>query len=199
MLLFVFIFFFFKQKTAYEMRISDWSSDVCSSDLILSSVGTTRTSRGAGALVYGEASALARGDEGGQRQRYSADPQPRRHAALDLGDGARAADDARARVADARRYACAADDSRLHRQGDDGARAGILARQHEIVAALSRSRERAGRRRTARARAGSTLPGPAMAREPGVRLDPPERFPVRRPTVSRGPGDTGGCPLAARP
>src|SRR3546814_2241727 len=29
------IFFFFKQKTAYEMRISDWSSDVCSSDLII--------------------------------------------------------------------------------------------------------------------------------------------------------------------
>src|SRR3546814_9123970 len=29
----VFVFFFFKQKTAYEMRISDWSSDVCSSDL----------------------------------------------------------------------------------------------------------------------------------------------------------------------
>src|SRR3546814_1051773 len=30
---FVCVFFFFKQKTAYEMRISDWSSDVCSSDL----------------------------------------------------------------------------------------------------------------------------------------------------------------------
>src|SRR3546814_4237518 len=29
------VFFFFKQKTAYEMRISDWSSDVCSSDLHL--------------------------------------------------------------------------------------------------------------------------------------------------------------------
>src|SRR3546814_7418798 len=29
----VILFFFFKQKTAYEMRISDWSSDVCSSDL----------------------------------------------------------------------------------------------------------------------------------------------------------------------
>src|SRR3546814_3161941 len=29
------IIFFFKQKTAYEMRISDWSSDVCSSDLTL--------------------------------------------------------------------------------------------------------------------------------------------------------------------
>src|SRR3546814_2534617 len=28
------IFFFFKQKTAYEMRISGWSSDVCSSDLV---------------------------------------------------------------------------------------------------------------------------------------------------------------------
>src|SRR3546814_7185065 len=33
-----FFFFFFKQKTAYEMRISDWSSDVCSSDLALAQV-----------------------------------------------------------------------------------------------------------------------------------------------------------------
>src|SRR3546814_10747874 len=33
MSLFFVFFFFFKQKTAYEMRISDWSSDVCSSDL----------------------------------------------------------------------------------------------------------------------------------------------------------------------
>src|SRR3546814_8847427 len=31
------VFFFFKQKTAYELRISDWSSDVCSSDLALPS------------------------------------------------------------------------------------------------------------------------------------------------------------------
>src|SRR3546814_10303620 len=30
----MYFFFFFKQKTAYEMRISDWSSDVCSSDLL---------------------------------------------------------------------------------------------------------------------------------------------------------------------
>src|SRR3546814_7509247 len=29
------LIFFFKQKTAYEMRISDWSSDVCSSDLVV--------------------------------------------------------------------------------------------------------------------------------------------------------------------
>src|SRR3546814_5050866 len=33
-LIFTVICFFFKQKTAYEMRISDWSSDVCSSDLV---------------------------------------------------------------------------------------------------------------------------------------------------------------------
>src|SRR3546814_9367460 len=32
-------FFFFKQKTAYEMRISDWSSDVCSSDLEFEHLG----------------------------------------------------------------------------------------------------------------------------------------------------------------
>src|SRR3546814_2086435 len=33
------LFFFFKQKTAYEMRISDWSSDVCSSDLLAADLG----------------------------------------------------------------------------------------------------------------------------------------------------------------
>src|SRR3546814_9652391 len=41
-MLFVYLycFFFFKQKTAYEMRISDWSSDVCSSDLaVLIAIG----------------------------------------------------------------------------------------------------------------------------------------------------------------
>src|SRR3546814_11915211 len=37
------VYFCFKQKTAYEMRISDWSSDVCSSDLALSSAGPIRT------------------------------------------------------------------------------------------------------------------------------------------------------------
>src|SRR3546814_5386993 len=36
-------FFFFKQKTAYEMRISDWSSDVCSSDLFPYMVNGTIT------------------------------------------------------------------------------------------------------------------------------------------------------------
>src|SRR3546814_9927018 len=40
--LFCVFFFFFKQKTAYEMRISDWSSDVCSSDLLPSILGVVR-------------------------------------------------------------------------------------------------------------------------------------------------------------
>src|SRR3546814_2333196 len=38
-LLYSFSFFFFKQKTAYGMRISDWSSDVCSSDLLALNAG----------------------------------------------------------------------------------------------------------------------------------------------------------------
>src|SRR3546814_3914825 len=38
-------FFFFKQKTAYEMRISDWSSDVCSSDLLLLVENANRLTR----------------------------------------------------------------------------------------------------------------------------------------------------------
>src|SRR3546814_9102076 len=40
------MFFFFKQKTAYEMRISDWSSDVCSSDLLLAGVAYAPTISG---------------------------------------------------------------------------------------------------------------------------------------------------------
>src|SRR3546814_6034868 len=45
------LFFFFKQKTAYEMRISDWSSDVCSSDLrATGGRGTARTTVAAGAV-----------------------------------------------------------------------------------------------------------------------------------------------------
>src|SRR3546814_4982678 len=40
-------FFFFKQKTAYEMRISDWSSDVCSSDLLAARARPIEAGRGA--------------------------------------------------------------------------------------------------------------------------------------------------------
>src|SRR3546814_18447095 len=39
------LFFFFKQKTAYEMRISDWSSDVCPSDLVRAAVPAPRRVR----------------------------------------------------------------------------------------------------------------------------------------------------------
>src|SRR3546814_13528234 len=41
----VFFFFFCKQKTAYEMRISDWSSDVCSSDLLRRGWGQGKSPR----------------------------------------------------------------------------------------------------------------------------------------------------------
>src|SRR3546814_20454988 len=41
----VVFFFFFKQKTAYEMRISDWSSDVCSSDLVTGDSARLKTGR----------------------------------------------------------------------------------------------------------------------------------------------------------
>src|SRR3546814_1800910 len=42
----LFLFVFFKQKTAYEMRISDWNSDVCSSDLRPRQAGNTSISVG---------------------------------------------------------------------------------------------------------------------------------------------------------
>src|SRR3546814_8378965 len=70
-------FFFFKQKTAYEMRISDWSSDVCSSDLgAVPYLDLARTSQALGAemelamrrvvrsghLIGGEGTARFEGD-----------------------------------------------------------------------------------------------------------------------------------------
>src|SRR3546814_19824809 len=51
--------FFFKQKTAYEMRISDWSSDVCSSDLGATAAGGAAT--GSSKLSF----SLARGSSDG--------------------------------------------------------------------------------------------------------------------------------------
>src|SRR3546814_1634548 len=52
-------FFFFKQKTAYEMRISDWSSDVCSSDLLVGGSGQGNDALDGGAgndtVVYSSA------------------------------------------------------------------------------------------------------------------------------------------------
>src|SRR3546814_8505971 len=46
----VVIFFFFKQKTAYEMRMCDWISDVCSSDLFASAMRTPSTIAPMGSL-----------------------------------------------------------------------------------------------------------------------------------------------------
>src|SRR3546814_5296435 len=71
----MYVFFFFKQKTAYEMRISDWSSDVCSSDLLRSyfssdmaiDLGTANTLiyvRGKG-IVLDEPSVVAIRHDGG--------------------------------------------------------------------------------------------------------------------------------------
>src|SRR3546814_1431592 len=50
------LFFFFKQKTAYEMRISDWSSDVCSSDLV--DAARPAGDRGADGARHGDADVL---------------------------------------------------------------------------------------------------------------------------------------------
>src|SRR3546814_6034249 len=52
----VILFFFFKQKTAYEMRISDWISDVCSSDLsgTLTLAGTSSLSGSTASITSAE-------------------------------------------------------------------------------------------------------------------------------------------------
>src|SRR3546814_7840541 len=56
-------FFFFKQKTAYEMRISDWSSDVCSSDLAADDVHRHFV----GAAVLGPAQRADRAGDAGMQ------------------------------------------------------------------------------------------------------------------------------------
>src|SRR3546814_4369379 len=75
--MFLFIFFF-KQKTAYEMRISDWSSDVCSSDL----------ARGAGSRSLGRRLVPARVVR--QRRAAGFDGERRVHHRLDLAELVRA-------------------------------------------------------------------------------------------------------------
>src|SRR3546814_5139215 len=67
----VLLFFFFKQKTAYEMRMSDWSSDVCSSDLL----GPTVLRR----LRVDDAEAVYR--------RYAGDPEVTRFLSFRTHDG----------------------------------------------------------------------------------------------------------------
>src|SRR3546814_13485763 len=73
MMCLVMFFFFFKQKTAYEMRISDWSSDVCSSDLRRRDDGNARAGADAdtdrdGDLAHGEATGGERDDAARERK-----------------------------------------------------------------------------------------------------------------------------------
>src|SRR3546814_7227267 len=76
-------FFFFKQKTAYEMRISDWSSDVCSSDLDAEHPGDERGVRGAVATAH-----LIERVFGGVRQRRHSRQGEEARTALDRVDEA---------------------------------------------------------------------------------------------------------------
>src|SRR3546814_2304459 len=66
-MVFCFSFFFFKQKTAYEMRISDWSSDVCSSDLLIPLLTLLLALQ---APVRAQEPAPAGGDSAVERGRY---------------------------------------------------------------------------------------------------------------------------------
>src|SRR3546814_2112858 len=73
-----FLFFFFKQKTAYEMRISDWSSDVCSSDLLRRTHRPARRRPRRAARVAGPCVPAARRlDRGAVRPRPPDDHRPR--------------------------------------------------------------------------------------------------------------------------
>src|SRR3546814_8196840 len=63
---FIFVWFFvflFKQKTAYEMRISDWSSDVCSSDLVVELVAAMEAKFGVSAAAAVAVAAPAAGGD----------------------------------------------------------------------------------------------------------------------------------------
>src|SRR3546814_3850818 len=78
-------FFFFKQKTAYEMRISDWSSDVCSSDLELEQALRTRGD----AVEVRNAGVSGETTQGGlQRLALTLDGLPRKPDLVLLGLGA---------------------------------------------------------------------------------------------------------------
>src|SRR3546814_11198297 len=66
------LFFFFKQKTAYEMRISDWSSDVCSSDLVVAANETVLTQS------LGEPGTACRTKMGRSASRTRCEPQSQR-------------------------------------------------------------------------------------------------------------------------
>src|SRR3546814_3040585 len=68
------LFFFFKQKTAYELRIIDWSSDVCSSDLCSAKMPRLASRRRLREILHGILQ--QRGDFGPIRSRCSAHQEP---------------------------------------------------------------------------------------------------------------------------
>src|SRR3546814_19486545 len=81
--------FFFKQKTAYEMRISDWSSDVCSSDLFAAPTPAWSSTQlrpiadsGRGGRFRGDAGGAANGGGAARGLRRSVRPHRRRRSAF---------------------------------------------------------------------------------------------------------------------
>src|SRR3546814_5232369 len=96
------LFFFFKQKTAYEMRISDWSSDVCSSDLsgghdfLLGDCETSesvpqspRSHRGPAAITWAEFVRIRSCSRGAARQGFSEGAKKRPDRLSGTGSGRR--------------------------------------------------------------------------------------------------------------
>src|SRR3546814_16173904 len=84
------VFFFFKQKTAYDMRISDWSSDVCSSDLSIGHQAAAERSeadrqRSLGHAVAGDERGIAEAVLAEARGEPPEDPGAE-HVAADAGD-----------------------------------------------------------------------------------------------------------------
>src|SRR3546814_7992497 len=79
-------FFFFKQKTAYEMRIIDWSSDVCSSDLIDMVTRDLQVHRFAPICLYGflDVQRIPAGQASGFRSCEGGMPRPSRYLATVL-------------------------------------------------------------------------------------------------------------------
>src|SRR3546814_7562298 len=75
------VFFFFKQKTAYEMRISDWSSDVCSSDLRAIAV---MAHRGHEEFLADREGRRQRVEKGGAAGIAAVPPAPRRGASSEF-------------------------------------------------------------------------------------------------------------------
>src|SRR3546814_4622684 len=85
----LYYFFFFKQKTAYEMRISDWSSDVCSSDLLKGPRRRCGNLGRAAALATARGTSLGHSASGRLRGELEGRRRPRRRRSRRRHAGAR--------------------------------------------------------------------------------------------------------------